>query len=127
MYSPPKRRTITKSERQKIYDKCGGHCAYCGQEITIQQMQADHIIPMVFYESYLTKGINIDTVDNMLPSCRSCNHYKSSMSLEDFRGSIERWTTVLARDSVTYRNAVRFGMVIPNDHKVRFYFEKEDV
>ena len=127
MYSQPKRRSITKSERQKIYDKCGGHCAYCGQEITIQQMQADHVIPMEFYEAYKAVGKDIDTIDNMLPSCRSCNNYKSTLTLEKFRTAIERWTSVLARDSVTYRNAVRFGMVIPNDHKVRFYFEMEDV
>ena len=31
---------------------------------------------------------------------------------------------VLARDSVTYKNAVRFGMVVPSPHPVRFYFEK---
>ncbi len=30
---------------------------------------------------------------------------------------------VLTRDSVTYKNAVRFGQVIPNKHRPVFYFE----
>ena len=32
--------------RQKIYDKYNGHCAYCGKELTFEQMQVDHIEPI---------------------------------------------------------------------------------
>jgi len=32
----------------------------------------------------------------------------------------------LAYNSVTYRNAVRYGLVIPNPHKIIFYFEKQE-
>lgn len=124
MYEPPKRRKLTKAERQTVYDKCSGHCAYCGCEITIAQMQADHVIPMEFYDAYKTQGKDIDTVDNMLPACRSCNNYKSTLTLDKFRIAIEKWPFVLNRDNVTYRNAVRFGMVEPKPHKVVFYFEK---
>lgn len=60
----------------------------------------------------------------MLPSCRSCNHYKSSALLEQFRKAVERFPSVLMRDSVTYKNAVRFGLIHPTPHKVKFYFEK---
>ena len=125
MYEPPKRRKLTKAERQEVYDKCGGHCAYCGCEITIQQMQVDHVIAMGFYDAYKTIGQDLDTLKNMLPACRSCNHYKSTLTLERFRESIQAWHNVLMRDSVTYKNAVRFGMVIPNPKTVVFYFEKE--
>ena len=31
---------------------------------------------------------------------------------------------MLERDSVTYRNAVRFGLVTPTPHPVIFYFER---
>ncbi|MGE4484582.1 MAG: HNH endonuclease [Oscillospiraceae bacterium] len=124
MYEPPKRCKLSKSNRQTIYDKCGGHCAYCGREITMGEMQADHFIPMELSEAYAAIGQDLDTIENMLPACRSCNNYKSSLTLEKFRSAIERWPIVLERDSVTYRNAVRFGMVIPNPHPVIFYFEK---
>lgn len=109
------RRRLTKAERQAVYDKIGGYCAYCGCSITLSEMQADHIVP-------LHKG-GADEVDNMLPACRSCNHYKSTLTMEQFRECVERWPEVLARDSVTYRNAVRFGLVSPTPHKVVFYFE----
>jgi hypothetical protein len=79
-------------------------------------MQVDHIVP-------LCKG-GADDIDNMAPSCRSCNHFKGGSTLESFRERVERWPDVLARDSVTYRNAVRFGLVKPNPQKVKFYFEK---
>jgi len=124
MYEPPKRRKLTQVERQTVYDKCSGHCAYCGKEIAVREMQADHVIPMEFYEVYNAIGKDIDRVWNMLPACRSCNNYKSTLTLEKFRTCIERWPTVLARGSVTYRNAVRFEMVTPNPHQIQFYFEK---
>ena len=117
MYKPPKRRKLTKAERQEVYDKCHGHCAYCGCEITIQQMQVDHVQPI--------SVAGDDVMENMLPACRSCNYYKSAMPLYMFRQAVEDWTKVLARDSVTYRNAVRFGQVLPNKHPVVFYFERE--
>ena len=123
-YTPPKRRTLTKAERTEVYAKYGGHCAYCGAKITQAQMQVDHLIPMELYEAYAAIGQDLDTMDNYMPTCRSCNHYKSSMTLEKFRAAIERFPTVLVRDSVTYRNAVRFGMVKSNPHKLTFYFEQ---
>ena len=36
---------MNKSDREKVYDKYSGHCAYCGKPITLQSMQVDHIIP----------------------------------------------------------------------------------
>jgi len=124
MYKPPKRRKLTKEERQSIYDKCGGHCAYCGRIIEFSEMQADHVIPMEFYDTYKTMGIDLDTVKNMLPACRSCNNYKDTLTLDKFRKAIELWPEVLERNNATYRNAVRFGMVFQNPHPVKFYFEK---
>jgi 5-methylcytosine-specific restriction endonuclease McrA len=117
MYEPPKRRKLSKSERKTVYNKFAGHCAYCGEVITMREMQVDHFVA-------LRRG-GTDTIDNMLPACRSCNYYKDTLTIEDLRDSIQKWPAVLERDSVTYRNAVRFGMVIPNPHSVIFYFEME--
>lgn len=124
MYKPPKRRKLTKTQRQAVYEKYQGHCAYCGTPIDMRAMQADHVIPMELYETYKAIGQDIDTLDNMLPACRSCNNYKHSLTLEKFRAAIERWPEVLMRDSVTYKNAVRYGLVIPNPKLVKFYFER---
>lgn len=123
MYAPPKRRKLTRVERETVYARCNGRCAYCGTKIELKNMQVDHVIPMEFYDLYQVKGFDLDTMGNYLPACRSCNHYKSTMTLEKFRKAIERYPIVLERDSVTYRNAVRFGMVQPTPKKVQFYFE----
>ena len=111
------RRRLTKEERQEVYDKMGGYCAYCGCPITLREMQADHVVP-------LHKG-GADEVGNMLPACRSCNHYKSTLTVKQFRDRIERWPFILERDNATYRNAVRFGQVMPTLCKVVFYFERQ--
>lgn len=79
----------------------------------------DHVIPI---NGWSEQGE--DTLDNMLPACRSCNHYKSRSTLEGFRKMVENMPTVLMRDSVTYKNAVRFGLVTPTPHPVKFYFEQ---
>lgn len=119
-----KRRKLTKAERMMVYNKTGGRCAYCGSEITLRQMQVDHLIPMEFYEAYMAMGQDLDQIDNFLPACRSCNNYKHTLTLEKFRTALERMPEVLMRDSVTYRNAVRFGLVTPTPHPVVFYFER---
>lgn len=113
------RKRLTPGERQAVYDKLGGHCAYCGREIAMEEMQVDHIVP-------LRKG-GADELQNMLPACRSCNHYKSTLDVEQFRRLVEKMPETLTRDSVTYRNAVRFGLVEPKPHPVVFYFEKLEV
>ncbi|WP_298023587.1 HNH endonuclease [uncultured Dysosmobacter sp.] len=116
------RKKWTSAEREAVYQKTGGRCAYCGQEITRQEMQLDHVKPVKLYEE-LDGGAGLNDLENILPACRSCNHYKHTFTLEKFRAALERMPAVLERDSVTYRNAVRFGLVQPTPHKVRFYFE----
>jgi len=78
-----------------------GHCAYCGCEITLSEMQVDHVMP-------LRKG-GPDTLENMLPACRSCNHYKSTLTVQQFRDTVERMPYRLMKNNATFRNAVRFG------------------
>lgn len=112
------RRRLTPSERRTIYNLTGGRCAYCGTRIAFDDMQVDHVVP-------LRKG-GVDTIDNMLPACRSCNHYKSTLTVEQLGKAIERMPEVLMRDSVTYKNAVRFGLVRPTPHPVTFYFEEQN-
>lgn len=114
-----KRKVIPKSIRMTVYQKCHGHCAYCGCNLEYKDMQVDHVVPLNGWSEQGT-----DTVDNMLPACRSCNHYKSRSTLEGFRKMVIAMPDTLMRDSNTYKNAVRFGLVIPNKKPVVFYFEK---
>lgn len=40
-----KRKRLTPKEREFVYQKYGGHCAYCGCKIEKKDMQVDHSIP----------------------------------------------------------------------------------
>lgn len=112
------RKRLTKQERRIVYNKMDGHCAYCGRKLQYANMQVDHVVP-------LRKG-GPDVLDNMLPACRSCNHYKDTLTVQQFREMVEKMPETLERDSVTYRNAVRFGVVTPSPHPVVFYFERRE-
>lgn len=111
------RKRLTASERQQIYEKFGGRCAYCGCEITVKDMQADHVIPLHLGGA--------DDISNLYPACRACNHYKSTFDVEGFRAVIERAPNTLMRDSATYRNIARFGLIHHLEKPtVQFYFER---
>ena len=79
-----KRKALPKSVRMAVYSKCNGHCAYCGCDLQYKDMQVDHVIPLNGWSEQGT-----DTFENMLPACRSCNHYKSRSTLEGFRKMVE--------------------------------------
>ena len=92
---------------------------------------ADWGIPVYSFKDRLIGGEldlaidGADEIDNMYPSCRSCNHYKHTLTIEKFRKSLECMPNVLMRDSVTYKNAVRYGLIKhPETCKIEFYFEK---
>lgn len=115
---PTKRRHFSKARRREIYQKCSGHCAYCGKPIPLESMQVDHIQPLALGGS--------NEIDNLLPACHSCNHYKDTLTLEKFRQSIDDWPGVLTRNNPTFRNAVRFGVIRIQQSPVLFYFEKSE-
>lgn len=109
------RKRLTQDQRWQVYDKCEGNCAYCGCEMPFKDMQVDHVVPL-----HLDGA---DDLENMLPACRSCNHYKSTMTLEKFRETLLKTPDVLRRDSATFRISDRFGLVSCNESPIKFYFE----
>lgn len=36
---------MKKEDRIKVWEKYGHHCAYCGKEIKLEDMQVDHFVP----------------------------------------------------------------------------------
>lgn len=105
-----------KIVRQKVYEKYDGHCAYCGKPITIKDMQVDHALAK--------RNGGTDCNDNLMPSCKRCNHYKRAADIETFRnfllgGLIERLMKVYI-----FRVALDFGMISINGWDKKFYYEK---
>ena len=113
-----KRKAISKAERQKVYSKYGGHCAYCGQLIAYREMQVEHKIPFA-------RG-GTDCMENYLPSCRICNHYKHTLTIEEFRKQLELLTGRLRERVYIYKLALRHGRIVENETPVIFFFEREE-
>lgn len=63
------RRSISKKERQVVFDKTYGKCFYCGCDL-IGNWHVDHFKP------FSVGGT--DFIDNLVPSCRKCNILKSA-------------------------------------------------
>ena len=101
--------------RQEIYQKYNGHCAYCGREIAFRDMQVDHLIPKA--------NGGTDDMDNLMPSCRSCNHYKRAETLESFRRMIETIPVKLGKREYIFKVGMTYGFWNDKKRKVKFYFE----
>ena len=119
---------MAKIDRQKVHDKCNGHCGYCGKEITLKQMQVDHIqahwhnmSEEVAKRSGITKGTH--DLDNLMPTCARCNKWKATWTVEQFRKEISLQVKRLNEYSSGYRLAKDFDLIDENQNEVVFYFE----
>lgn len=126
---------ISKSKREQIYSKYSGKCAYCGNDIDIKQMQVDHIIPkknfllhikekrkIPSFLSHLTE-FDVNHIDNLMPSCNTCNNWKSAYDLEYFRSELQEQIKRLNERSSNYKIAKKYGQLIETPKPVIFYFE----
>ena len=112
-----KRKLISKELREQVYLKYSKRCAYCGEFISIKQMQVDHFAPVYLF------GDNIK-FENLMPACRSCNLYKSTLTIEKFREQLSQIPFRLSRDVTIYNIAKRFNLIKENYEPIEFYFEK---
>jgi 5-methylcytosine-specific restriction endonuclease McrA len=129
-----KRNRISKEKRAKVYAKYGGRCAYCGKEISINDMQIDHI--KAFAQSIYGKENDrkqvaemiddgsIDDMDNLLPSCRACNYYKNINGIDGFRQRILNQLSHTCIDTFQARLAMQYGIIEYKPWDGEFYFEK---
>lgn len=110
---------ISKEIRQKVYDMYNGHCAYCGCELELKDMQIDHIIP-----KYLG---GVDDIVNYRPSCRMCNFYKGTSSVESFRRNLTDMLMRNVRRPFQYRLALKYGLVKEDVKPIIFYYERTKI
>lgn len=110
------RKSIPKKIREAVYQKYDGHCAYCGEKITISEMQVDHFTP-------LYNG-GKETIDNYMPACRQCNHYKDTFTIEKFRNELELIPCRLHKQMFIFRLAEKYGRFTNVRIPITFYFEK---
>lgn len=126
---------VSKKDREIIFAKYDGKCAYCGCELQ-KGWHVDEILPVIrnFKYDHDKQQFKHDGtcehperfhIDNQNPACASCNINKHSMSLEEFRNSIGGYMKHLNQVSTQYKIAKRYGLVQETDIEVIFYFEKQ--
>ncbi|SNZ21677.1 HNH endonuclease [Cohaesibacter gelatinilyticus] len=119
-------------KRKRIWDKTGGKCWYCGNDLPEKGWHADHVEPVIRVTELARKNPDCpdqawkperEREDNKVPACSKCNLYKSTHSVEEFRELLQRQVELARKASVNFRNAERFGLITVNGVKVTFYFE----
>jgi len=119
---------MNKIERELVYNKYNGRCAYCGCKLDYKDMQVDHIVPIfrnVNEERPYGLERGNESVENSNPSCRACNKRKGVLSVEEFRAELEKCHERMLRDNPNYRQLVRYGQIkLVDNGRVKFYFEK---
>ena len=119
---------INKKTRELVYNKCNGKCAYCGEDIQYKDMQVDHKVSQFHYRlkkhKKYTDNEDKDNIDNLLPSCRVCNKWKSSHSVEQFRKEIGEQLKRLKEYNPNYRFATKYKLIQETPHPIVFYFEQ---
>ena len=112
-----------KEEREIIYNKYNGRCAYCGEELQ-KGWHEDHLWPIKRnLEGGGCMNPQWDTIKNKMPACPSCNINKHSLTIERFRELIEGFVTSLNKRSTQYKLAKKYGLIEETGKKVKFYFE----
>ena len=126
---------MKKPERELIFNKYNGRCAYCGADITQKDMQVDHVIPQCNFLGHIRNRYKIPTFlnhltiddlnhfDNLFPTCRVCNKWKSAHCLDTFRGELNEQVKRLNNYSSNFRIAKRYGLVKEEMKPIVFYFE----
>ena len=126
---------ISKEDRKIVFNKYNGHCAYCGEVLKFERMQVDHIIPQYLFVTHIKnkfripeflthlKEEDVDHIDNLMPTCASCNNWKRTFNIELFRSEIQEQVNRLNKTSANYRLAKRYGLVKEIKNPVTFYFE----
>jgi len=117
---------IPKEKRIEVWNKYNHHCAYCGCQLKYKDMQIDHIDSIYVHCEYKKEKTldEINEINNLMPTCRQCNFYKSTFDIETFR---DRLTNVMLKNlqkNFSYRLALKYGLIEENIKPIKFYFEK---
>jgi len=117
-----------KINRLEVYNKYAGHCAYCGKEITIRQMQVDHAFPKRLAHFY--PNLNIDRMENLNPACHKCNNFKAGEPVDgvewysnSYREQLGKQVQRLMKNS-QFQRALTFGQIKITESPIIFYYEK---
>ena len=108
---------MKKELREKIWRKYDCKCAYCGEDLKYKEMQVDHI------EAKCLGGK--DDIENYNPSCRQCNFYKGTFSLDGFKKQLATINERIQKPFIV-RLAMKYGLISFKPFDGKFYYEKRN-
>lgn len=96
----PRTTKLSKVQRQLILEKTAAKCHICGQDLSIDNFQADHV------KSHTTGGTG--KIDNFLPSCTLCNNYRWHYLPEELHWILKLgvWAKTQVEKQTTIGNAI---------------------
>jgi hypothetical protein len=127
---------VSVIDRDAIYNKYGGKCAYSGTLLE-DDWQIDHFIPKCMLDRYNPDKIDPNGLDNLMPTQKVINHYKRGLWLEDFRNlrlknlhlrliklpKSPRVNVSIRRKKYMLKIAGYFGITPDKPFSGKFYFE----
>jgi 5-methylcytosine-specific restriction endonuclease McrA len=108
---------MLKEIREKVWHKYNKRCSYCGKPLEYSKMQVDHI------DAKYLGGAN--DIENYNPSCRGCNFYKNTFTIDGFRQQLVSLHERLEKIFIV-RTAIRYGILKYKPFDGEFYFEKQN-
>lgn len=124
-----------KLDRQKVFEKCNGLCAYTWKPLW-EDWQVDHVFPKYLHYLWSVEW-DVNHIDNLLPAIRIINHYKRWRTLEEFREYMLSFHTRLSKLPkktnreqtvlrIKYINTVAdlFWIDVKTPFSWKFHFEK---
>ena len=119
-----------RDKREQVFKKYHGRCAYTGTVLQ-EDWQMDHLVPK-------SRG-GTHHIDNLVPCQKIVNHYKRSLSVDEFRiwylGGLHNRLKKLPKNPKTQQSIKRkkylfelaelFGITPEKPFCGTFYFEKE--
>ena len=135
--------TLTKKDRQIVWNKSDGICWYCGCDLPEKGWHADHFEPIrriTHFEYRKVDGLqryvatrkgawreDLDVLSNIVPSCAPCNLFKHDFTLEQLRTEIADQIRRGRAYSANFRAAERYGCISVHEEKpVVFWFEQRN-
>jgi hypothetical protein len=113
---------MKKIDRELIFNKFDGKCAYCGDPLK-KGWHVDELLPVRRNKDGTCMHPERFNIDNQMPSCPGCNIQKNSYTLEQFRENIKQFVNSLNQYSTQYKFAKKYGLVSETDIQVKFHFE----
>ena len=118
---PDKRKKSLKRFRENVWDKTNGYCYYCGTEVTKESMTIDHLVP--------ESNEGNTEIENLFPSCKSCNSSKGAKDIEAFRFSLqmrffrEANGVFFSREQISFLQNKGHNIEVPD---FIFWFERQN-